>query len=439
MNAVPNESRMPPIRNRYRDIFDVWWPLALSWFFMALELPAVSATMTRLTEPARHLAAFGGVTMPICFIIESPIIMLLSASTTLCLDKRSYHHMRHLMMYAGGVLTGVHALLALTPLYYLVVRDLLRVPVEILEPTRIGLVVMIPWTWAIAYRRFNQGIIIRFGNPRVVGFGTFIRIFGTCGVLLAGLVLRNIPGVIVGASGVIAGVVAEAAFIGWSKNRVLRTQIPEKAEGSPPLTSRSFFAFYIPLALTSFVHLAGQPLASGALSRMPLPLESLAVWPVVLGLSFMFRSTILSLPEVIVTKLDNPERRDDLIRFTGMVVAANSLFFVLLLATPLAGVWLETFSGLPAELSSPARTALLLSIPLPVLAGLQSWYQANLLFRRTTAPISQAVYLYFLVSFLVMGAGVLLQAATGIYIIMVAFLTGTIVQTWWLRRGMKGS
>ena len=174
MNAVPNESRMPPTRNRYRDIFDVWWPLALSWFFMALELPAVSATMTRLTEPARHLAAFGGVTMPICFIIESPIIMLLSASTTLCLDKRSYHHMRLLMMYAGGVLTVIHALLALTPLYYLVVGDLLRVPVEILEPTRIGLVLMIPWTWAIAYRRFNQGIIIRFGNPRVVGFALLL-------------------------------------------------------------------------------------------------------------------------------------------------------------------------------------------------------------------------------------------------------------------------
>src|SRR5689334_21962696 len=106
------------------ELFQTWWPLAISWFLMALELPSVSAVVARLPEPALHLAAYGGITLPICFIIESPIIMLLSASTTLCRDEGSYLRVRRFMMWTGFVLTSVHVLLACTPLYDVVVGGL---------------------------------------------------------------------------------------------------------------------------------------------------------------------------------------------------------------------------------------------------------------------------------------------------------------------------
>ena len=133
---------------------------------MSLEGPAVSAIIARLPYPTINLAAYGGIVFPISLIIEAPIIMLLAASTTLSKDYASYQKLRHFMMLAGGSLTLLHILVAFTPVYYVVIVGIIGAPVEIVEPARYGLMIMTPWTWAIAYRRFNQGVLIRFGHSQ---------------------------------------------------------------------------------------------------------------------------------------------------------------------------------------------------------------------------------------------------------------------------------
>src|SRR3990172_7197941 len=144
-------------------ILRTWWPLAASWMLMGAELPALSAVVARMPDPKINLAAYGGVVFPLALIIESPIIMLLAASTALSKDMASYLKLRRFMMVSGGLLTAFHALLAFTPLYYVVVEGILGVPQEIVQPARLGLMIMLPWTWSIAYRRFNQGALVRFG------------------------------------------------------------------------------------------------------------------------------------------------------------------------------------------------------------------------------------------------------------------------------------
>ena len=159
-----------------RRAFTAWWPLATSWLLMALELPALSAVVARLPDPRIHLAAYGGVVFPLALIVESPVIMLLAASTALSRDRDSYARLRKYMLAAGAGLTGLHLLVAFTPLYDLVASGLLGAPAEILEPARLGLRIMTPWTWSIAYRRFHQGVLIRFGHSRTVGLGTMVRL-----------------------------------------------------------------------------------------------------------------------------------------------------------------------------------------------------------------------------------------------------------------------
>ena len=66
-----------------RRVVRTWWPLAASWLLMASEQPVLSAIVARLAEPEINLAAWGGLVFPLALIIESPIIMLLSASTAL--------------------------------------------------------------------------------------------------------------------------------------------------------------------------------------------------------------------------------------------------------------------------------------------------------------------------------------------------------------------
>jgi len=68
-------------------------------------------------------------------------------------------------------------------------------------------------------------------------------------------------------------------------------QLKRAALVTPRLTVGAFLRFYIPLAVTVLLTMLVQPLVSAALSRMPRPLESLAVWPVVWGLLIMWQST----------------------------------------------------------------------------------------------------------------------------------------------------
>ncbi|MDX1411913.1 MAG: hypothetical protein R3351_07120, partial [Nitrospirales bacterium] len=194
-------------------IFQMWWPLAGSWILMGLELPAISAVMARLAEPEIHLAAYGGVVFPISLLIEAPVIMLLAASTALSKDWDAYRFLRRFMLQLACSLTLLHILVAFTPLYDLVVIGVLGVPNEIVEPARMGLMLMTPWTAAIAVRRFQQGLLIRFGYTRSVGMGTAIRLSANGMILILGLFLEDVPGIVVGTAAVSLGVMSEALFV----------------------------------------------------------------------------------------------------------------------------------------------------------------------------------------------------------------------------------
>ena len=107
---------------RVRDVVRTWAPLAASWLLMGLELPLISAVVARLPRPEIGLAAYGGVVFPLALLIEAPVIMLLSASTALSRDARAYATGRRVMRVLGGGFTALHALVAVSPLYDVLLR-----------------------------------------------------------------------------------------------------------------------------------------------------------------------------------------------------------------------------------------------------------------------------------------------------------------------------
>ena len=84
-----------PLTTQKKLIAQTWLPLAASWLFMGLERPLVSAFMARLQEPEISLAAYASAVFPLSLIIESPIIMLLAASTALSKDWAWYRFLRN--------------------------------------------------------------------------------------------------------------------------------------------------------------------------------------------------------------------------------------------------------------------------------------------------------------------------------------------------------
>lgn len=414
-----------------RFIFDTWWPLAFSWLLMSVEIPAISAVIARLADPEIHLAAFGSVVFPLSLIIEAPVIMFLSASTALSRHRQAYKRLWKFMMILSGVMTAVHVLFAFTPLYYIVVRRIIGVPAEIIEPARIGMMIMVPWTWSIGYRRFQQGVMIRYGYSRAVGTGTLVRLFTVGLVLLGGFSLRIIPGVVVGAAAQIAGVVSEALFAGWRVRVVIKNDLKD-AFGGDTLSWKDAINFCLPLILNSFILMVWQPIGSAALSRMPDPLMSLAVWPVVSGLIFLLRSPGIAMNEVVVALLDRPGATRSLLRYTNWLAAATTAVHLLLAVSPLAWLYFTRLSALPEALALIAQMGFLLSIPLPAISVFQSWFQGIILFGRRTRGVPESVVIFLAAVLAFLGAGVALGRITGLFINVGGLVIANLAQMGWL-------
>jgi hypothetical protein len=398
---------------------------------MSAELPALSAVVARLPQPEINLAAYGGVVFPLALIIESPIIMLLAASTTLSKDAPSYRLVYRWMMTTSASLTGLHLLVAFSPIFDWIAIKILAAPVEIIEPARLGLQIMFPWTWSIAYRRFHQGVLIRFGRSNAVTTGTVIRL--TVDLLVLGLGYAfKLPGIVTATLAVACSVISEALYIGIVVRPVLSGPLAAAQPVNPPLSSVSFLRFYFPLVLTSLLTLIANPIISASINRMPDTLPSLAAWPVVSGLLFAFRALGIALNEVVVALLDEPGAARVLRRFTHYLAVGTFLGLVLIVITPLANLWFVNVSALAPGLASLARNSLWFTLLLPPMSALQSWYQGNILFGRNTRPITESVALYLVSNIIFLFVAVQWSRYPGIYAGLTCMLLSTLAQTAWL-------
>jgi hypothetical protein len=418
-----------------KKIFRTWWPLAASWMLMALETPMLSAVIARLAEPEKHLATWGGVVFPLSLLIEAPVIMLLAGSTALSKDMASYQKLRRYMMAAGASLTVLHFLVAFTPLFDIVVVGLMDPPQEIIEPARIGLRIMLPWTWSIAYRRFNQGVLIRFGHSRAVGQGTVVRLVADVSVLTIGAMIGSLPGIVVATAAVASGVILEAIYAGIRVRPVLREEVSAAAPTEKEITLRGFLGFYVPLAMTSLLTMIILPMGSAAMSRMPNALQSLAVWPVLSGLVFMFRSLGVAYNEVMVALLDEPGVFASLRRYSTILILITTGLLLLILTTPVADLWFRRLSGLSVELATLSKAALWFALPAPALSVLQSFFQGILLNNEKTRGITESMIVFLFVAGAILWVGIATQAYVGVYVAWIAFSAGYLAQSayLWLR------
>lgn len=419
------------------EVFRTWLPLAASWAVMGMELPLVSAIMARQADPALHLAAYGGVVFPVALIVEAPVIMLLAASVAMARDPASYRLIYRFMMIISAALTVLHALLAFTPLFDLVLVPLFDPPAGVIEPARLGLKIMLPWTWAIGYRRFQQGLLIRFKRSHHVSIGTAIRLGAVAIVALLAAFVFGAPGIVTATAAIAVGVTVEAAYSGLAVRPVLLGPLQKAAEVVPPLTLAAFLAFFTPLVLTSFLSLMIQPLGSAAMARMPQALESLAVWPVASGVLFILRALGFALNEVVVALLDRPGAYQPLRRFTLLLTGALLAVTALVAFTPLSTFWFADVSGLSPALTAIATVGFAWALAWPSLDALRNLVQGVAVFTRRTGAISWSMVIFLAVTGVILGVGVGTQSFPALPVAMVAFVLSTAAQVAWLRFAVR--
>ena len=405
---------------------------------MAAEGPFLAAMIARMPGPEFNLGAYG-VAFALAILIEAPVIMLMSAATSLVRDRISYLKMRN---FSRGLILGTTLLLliVLVPgVYRWLTETLLQLPSEIADLTYGALWFFLPWPSAIGYRRFLQGVLIRAGKTRLVAIGTLIRLLAMTVAALLGYLLLDIPGAWVGGLALGTGVTVEAIAARFMAAETVRDLLAEEGNSEytgRTVTYRAIATFYLPLALTSLIGLTIQPLLTFFMGRSVSPVESLAIYPVVHSLSFFFRSVGFAYQDAAIALIgERFEHYRELRRFCFTLGAVTTAGLALVAFTPLFQLWFTVLSGLTPELTSFALIPARIIVPLPFLSVLLSFQRAILVEGRRTQHITWASVIEVTtvaVLFLTLGFGFEVVGATAAF---TAFLGGRLLSTVYLVPG----
>jgi hypothetical protein len=414
-----------------------WLPLQTTWLFMAAEALFLAAVIARLPEPRFNLAAHG-VAYAFAIIVEAPVIMMLSAATALVDARPGYRALRRFAHALNLLITASMLVLLATPAMDWILRDFMSLEPQVAALAHGALWILLPWPAAIGYRRFYQGIMIRAGLTDRVAWGTVLRLASMAGAALTAAGL-GLDGARVGACALSAGVCCEALASRLMARRTVRELPPASARVRPAdLSWRGIAGFYWPLALTSTISLAVQPLVTFFMGRARASLESLAVLPVINALVFLFRTPGLAYQETAIAMLGESEaNRQPVLRFATLLAVAAAAGLVVVAWTPLSRLWFEDVSGLDPELSAFATTPARILALMPALSVLLNLERAFLVHARRTAPVTAASLLEVgaIATVLALGSGVLdLVGATAAAI---AFMVGRLGANLYLAPGLR--
>lgn len=367
-------------------------PLAATWLMMSLEGPFLAAIIARLTDAKFNLAAYG-VAFSFALIIEAPIIMIMSASTALVGNRQSYDKMRYFAYTLNAVITGIMILFLIPPIFNTIAKDLIGLPEPVARLTYFSTMLMLPWPAAIGFRRFYQGIMIRYNRTRRVAYGTVIRLLSMLLTALLLYLFGDLPGAYVGALALSAGVVIEAVISRLMVSSILKALRREEMEESEetPLTFSDIIHFYYPLALTSILGLAVQPMITLFIGHSRMALDSLAVLPVINSLIFIFRSMGLSYQEVGIALIGSRgENYKRLRNFAFYLAGTVTVFLSILAFTGLADFWFRGVSGLTPDLAAFSILPTQILTILPGLAVLLAFERSIMVSVKNTRPVTGA-------------------------------------------------
>jgi hypothetical protein len=298
--------------------------------------------------------------------------------------------MRRFTLHWAVGLTLIAITLAFTPLFDVVIVDWMGTPADVAQWVRPGLKIMTLWSAAIAWRRFLQGVLIRFGQTHYVAWGTAVRLFASGGTAAVLALWSGWPGVVTGATALMAGVTAEAIFATIAVRPLLRTRL---APGTLEVdgAARSYaelLSFHLPLAGTAVLTLLAQPLVTFSLARLDNATLTLAAWPLVFQLALMSRAAALALPEVVIALTTGAETYRPVRRFSFALAGVSLLAMAVLTFTPMLPFYLQRIQDTAPAVATLAASGTRLFLLYPALFVLLSWLRGLLINHRATKAVN---------------------------------------------------
>ena len=148
-----------------------------------------------------------------------------------------------------------------------------------------------------------------------------------------------------------------------------------------------------PLLLTSVITFVARPILNYGIARAAYPIESLAVWPVVLSVMFLFRALAISYQEVVVALLKEAGDIDALRTFAIRMSGVIGGIFLLFALGPAGRLWFQYVAGLEEDLLGFTALPTLIVMVVPLMGAFLSYYRGLLVYANRTKYIAQAVFL----------------------------------------------
>ena len=382
----------------YRKVLIFWLPLAFSWLLMTFEGPWIQGVISRKPDSETQLAAFGLI-FSLSVLIETPIIMLLATSSALSRNRHAYKILWRFMMAINILVTLIALLMAFTPLLDVYLDTLLNIPPHIIEATRPGMQIMVLWSAFIGYRRFHQGILIRFGHTRYIGYGTIIRIVVSGGVAIGLGAITQIAGGVIGALSLIFAVGIESIYTYFVSRKDVNhlLEIP-LSKNLKALTYHDVLKFHAPLAATSIISLLIRPFIERGLASLPDATQALAAWPIIFSIMLVMRSGGMAYQEVVISMNQSQQHHTILRGFTIRLGMSLTILMMVFAFTPLIDIYNNVILDVPENLRGLVLLGVQSAVALPLLTTLQSYVRALLMLAEKTSVIYQAMIIGFIVT-----------------------------------------
>lgn len=194
----------------------------------------------------------------------------------------------------------------------------------------------------------------------------------------------------------------------------------------PRLSLLEFGRFYAPLATTSLLLTATNPIVAAALARSPTPQAALAGYSVAFALAGVLYSPLLVFQQVAATRLIDRGAARPLWLLALIFGAVFSALAATVAFTPLGDWVLSGLVGVTGQVLDEARAAMALLWAVPLLTAIRAYHQGRLVGGHRTQPIAAATGLrtgvLAVVAFALTGAAGALAGAA-------AFTAGLLVET----------
>ncbi|MBT9582935.1 hypothetical protein IV102_06270 [bacterium] len=303
-------------------------PLAMSDVIMALGDPLQISAVSRLSNPKESLAAMG-IVKALANFLESPIIMVLHASTALSGDRSSRRCLARFVLWLALVCSGLFLLLSLPGFYEWVFLDLFGTTPQVAQAARRAMLWMVLWPAFIAWRRFFQGVMIRDKQGRWLGWASIARLTTFATLLWIGFWQRG-QGPEVAAIALMGGLLAEALcaqYFAYRSGAV--ASFASQNDTKLPQSLPQMWRYYLPLASTMVIVWGGRAMLVAVLARAVDGPLALASWPAAWNFLLLVANCTRMVQQMIIAQA-RQVCFQTLLRFAACAgLAASGLMIVL--------------------------------------------------------------------------------------------------------------